>query len=533
MDVVPQAEIPPSPVPRLLVVDDDASNLTLLSRLFERHGCRVATATTGTEALQRVREMQPDLVVLDVMLPDLDGREVCRRIKAAPATSGILVALISSTETSVDSKVAGLGLGADDYITRPVGNKELLARTDALLRIQRALTARRLAEERLAQLNATLEQRVIERTAEKDQAIERFTAEIYVRQQAQARSEAFARLGKKLAAVGTPRAAAEVILETARQLLGWDACFLQLSSRPDHALVPLLAYDTVGGLTVEMTQTLASRRSPMFKSVLRVGGQLILRVPGRRSTRLRLATFGNKAKRSASLMFVPIRHGATVFGLLSIQSYSPDHYTAESLQTLQALADHCAGALERLSAETSRRESERQFVAFMDHAPIFAWIKDEHLRYTYMNPQACRFLRRPVDKILNRTAFAIFPRETARLIHLADQALLEHGKSTERTDVLLNSDREPRDCWTLRFLLTDAAGHRYIAGIAMDITEKVRAEQAAPGCATQNSGGPGDRAPPRGAGAARRRVPVAGVSEVPRAGAGIVVRGPGRGSHPP
>lgn len=477
--VAPHSEVPPVHVPRLLVVDDDASNLKLLCRLFERHGCRVDSACTGAEALRRVRELQPDLVVLDVMLPDLDGREVCRRIKAAPATAGVLVALISSTETSSDNKVAGLGLGADDYITRPVGNKELLARMDALLRIQRALTARRLAEERLAQLNATLEQRVIKRTAEKDLAIGRLTSEIRVRQQAQARSEAFAQLGQKLAAVGTPRAAAEVILETARQLLGWDACFLQLSSKPDHTLLPLLAYDTVDGLVLDVTHTLVPGRSLMLKSVTRDGRQLILRGLGKGRSRHRLTAFGDVSKSSASLMFVPVRRGATVSGLLSIQSYTADHYTAESLQTLQALADHCWGALERLSAEASRRESEKQFAAFMEHAPICAWIKDENFRFIYVNPLCCRFLGRTADKVLNRTAFAMFPREAARRIQAADQVVLEQGESTEETDVFLNSDREPRDCWMLRFLLTDAAGRRYIAGIAMDITERVRAEQAA------------------------------------------------------
>ncbi len=152
--------------PRLLVVDDEPDNLELLCRLFQRHGCEVFSAANGLDGLRLAGELKPDLLLLDVMLPDLNGREVCRRIKSDAALASVFVALISSIEVSLDSKVAGLECGADDYIVRPIANKELVARVDALIRIQRALKAPRQAEERVAQLNLTLEHRVADRTSE-------------------------------------------------------------------------------------------------------------------------------------------------------------------------------------------------------------------------------------------------------------------------------------------------------------------------------------------------------------------------------
>lgn len=473
----PAAALPSSP-PRLLVVDDEPDNLDLLCRLFQRHGCEVFSAVNGTDALRLAGELKPDLMLLDVMLPDVNGREVCRRIKSDPALVDVFIALISSIEISSDSKVAGLECGADEYITRPIANKELVARVDALIRIQRALVARRHAEARLAQLNQTLEQRVLERTAELAFANEQLRSEIDERQQAQARSEAFARLGERLSATATPRAAAEVILETARQLLGWDACFLQLYAAAAARLTPVLAYDTRAGERVEATATFRlPRPSPLMRRVMRNGGQLVLRKPGRQPARL-FRTFGEEGRRSASLLFVPIRYVGAITGVLSIQSYTPGHYTTESLQTLQALADHCGGALERLSAETARRVSDERFAAFMEHAPVFAWIKDERFRYVYMNPRARRFLKLPAKPADSQTDFDLFPRFHARKVRAHDEAALQRGTSAEVMEVFTESLKEPRHCWVLRFPLKDADGRRFVAGMAVDVTEKIRAEEA-------------------------------------------------------
>lgn len=464
--------------PRLLVVDDDPDNLELLGRIFRRENCEVFSATTGTEALRLAAEVKPDLVLLDVILPDLNGRDVCRTLKANPDLQDVFVALISSIETSSERKVVGLACGADEYIARPIANAELVARVEALYRIQRAITARRIAETRLAQLNRTLEERVLERTAELAWANEHLQDEMARRVQAQARSEAFARLGEQLSAAATPLAAAEVILETAGQLLSWDAGFLQTYSQETGRLAPVLAYDTEDGARVDATASFRrAQPSPQMRRVIREGGQLVLRKPGERPARS-FGPFGNAARASASLLFVPIRHGGAVAGILSIQSYAPDRYTPASLETLQALADHCGGALDRLSAEAERHASDTRFSAFMEHAPVFAWIKDERFRYVYVNPRARQFLGLSSELAHFKTDFALFPRAHAHRIRTNDEAALQGNSSSETMEDLPQSGGEPRYCWVLRFPLHDAAGRRLLAGMSVDITEKVRADEA-------------------------------------------------------
>ncbi len=123
---------------RILVVDDDAHLLRATSRLLKKAGYEVSAARTGAEGLRLAKARKPDLILLDVMLPDVDGVEVCRRIKGEPALNGCFVIVLSSTKTSPDDQAGGLEAGADGYIARPISNRELLARVTAFLRIKRA-----------------------------------------------------------------------------------------------------------------------------------------------------------------------------------------------------------------------------------------------------------------------------------------------------------------------------------------------------------------------------------------------------------
>jgi two-component system response regulator MprA len=116
---------------RVLVVDDDPKILSLLRRGLSFEGYRVTTAEDGPGALAAARDEPPDLVVLDVMMPGLDGLEVCRRLRAGAEDVPIL--MLTARDT-VPDRVAGLDAGADDYLVKPFAFDELLARVRALLR---------------------------------------------------------------------------------------------------------------------------------------------------------------------------------------------------------------------------------------------------------------------------------------------------------------------------------------------------------------------------------------------------------------
>jgi PAS domain S-box-containing protein len=139
-------EMPGQPV-RILVVDDDPT----VTRLLEAAGYDTRVAATGQDCLNRLQETLPDLILLDVALPDMDGLEICRRIKANPNLADTFVVLLSSNKIDSDQQAEGLEAGADGYIARPVGNQELLARVQALLRLREAEVQVRLTDEALRQ----------------------------------------------------------------------------------------------------------------------------------------------------------------------------------------------------------------------------------------------------------------------------------------------------------------------------------------------------------------------------------------------
>jgi len=141
-------------VSKILVVDDQPINVQLLKRKLEREGLAVVAAYTGLEAIDLVEREKPDLILLDVMMPDMDGIEVCQRLQSREQTRSIPIIFITARSTK-ESKLEGLGVGAVDYITKPIDLDETLARVQTQLRfvaINRQLVdlTRRLEEARRA-----------------------------------------------------------------------------------------------------------------------------------------------------------------------------------------------------------------------------------------------------------------------------------------------------------------------------------------------------------------------------------------------
>ena len=118
-------------IPQVLVIDDEPNIRELVQVALKFHGCSVTTASSGREALRLAEATRPDLIVLDIMLPDLDGFEVCRQLRAAG--NEVPVIFLTARDTSSDT-VTGLALGGDDYVTKPFSVEALVARVRAVLR---------------------------------------------------------------------------------------------------------------------------------------------------------------------------------------------------------------------------------------------------------------------------------------------------------------------------------------------------------------------------------------------------------------
>ena len=116
----------------ILVIDDEMQSVKLIGILLQRRGYEIVAATLGSQGLEKARAERPDLIVLDIMMPDMDGFEVCRRLRADPTTAAIPVIMFTA-KTMVDDKVTGFQAGADDYLTKPVHPDELATRVEALL----------------------------------------------------------------------------------------------------------------------------------------------------------------------------------------------------------------------------------------------------------------------------------------------------------------------------------------------------------------------------------------------------------------
>ena len=145
---------------RILVVDDTPLNVKLLADLLRVKGFAVTSAASGQEALDRIATERPDLVLLDVMMPEMSGYEVCSRIRANVDTARLPVVMVTSLD-AVTERVKGIEAGADDFLSKPVNQPELLARVRSLLRIKEL-------DDELARLNRDLEQRVTEQVSQLD-----------------------------------------------------------------------------------------------------------------------------------------------------------------------------------------------------------------------------------------------------------------------------------------------------------------------------------------------------------------------------
>jgi len=544
---------------RILVVDDEPTVLDLFSHILRESKYEVWTATTGRGGLRCARERRPHVVLLDVMLPDISGIDVCRELKQDANLPDVFVALCSGAAISSTHKVDGLDSGADDYIVKPITPDELRARVRALVRLQETTAALRASEQhfrglvkilpvgvalldpegRLQTANPQVcsmlgysteaelrEYTIFDLTASEDhERIQTGTAnarqnhpaksiectlrkkdgaaipaelsiastgngddkpagfvvvarDITERQEAEARRAAFSRLGKQLSAASTSKETAQIIVDIADELIGWDCCHVRLFSPEQDGMLPILAYDEVNGSRLAIPfEGFERDPTPVTRYVMEHGPQLIDdNTPA--ELLAELTPFGDTGRHSASRLFAPMRKGTTQLGLVSIQSYRSNAYSNDDLQLLQALADHCSGALERIGFVESLRESEERFRSLFESAPIGLALHDACGHYISTNRAYQEMLGYSNDQLQQFGVKGItLPEDVTEGQRLFNELREGRRNYYRREKRYINSDGKVVWADSSASAVRDGYGElRFIVSMVDDISERKRAE---------------------------------------------------------
>lgn len=318
--------------------------------------------------------------------------------------------------------------------------------------------------------------------------------DITERLEAERRTAVFSELGRRLAAASSTREAAGIMASAADKLFGWDACCLDLRSVDHQTVHTIFCADTIDGKRTEL-HPVQAKVGPLARRTFEGGPQLISRSGLAEPFAPEEAPFGDVARRSACMMFVPVRKEARALGVFSIHSYSPQAYTPGDLRTLEAVADLCAGALERIRAEQEIQRLNRELRHHLEElqtifnvAPVgIAVSRDPQCRVVTGNP-ACAAL------------LGLSGRAAERLQDASDswsRKMLRHGQPVSPSELPMQSaarlgrpiygeeleivlkDGQVLNSFVSASPLYDESGRvRGSLGIFVDITPQKQAEAA-------------------------------------------------------
>ena len=289
-------------------------------------------------------------------------------------------------------------------------------------------------------------------------------------------TEVLSSLGSKLSSAITAEAAARIIMEVADDLFGWDACTLNLYAPDEDKIFPVLSVDTIRGQRLDIPRAEIDRNpTTRTRRVLHQGAELILREEPLTFDE-NGAAFGDKGRPSASLMLVPIRNGARVIGVLSIQSYRLKAYDQKDLAALQTLADYCGGALERIRVEQALRQSEKRFRQLFEDSPDAIFVEDLEGRVLDANLAAARLQGMSREELLGKNVTELVPPDR-RSETLQSFKKLARGDLSQIEGLSLTADGRQIPV-EVRTSLIDYSGRPALLLHVRDISERKFAEEA-------------------------------------------------------
>jgi PAS domain S-box-containing protein len=326
-------------------------------------------------------------------------------------------------------------------------------------------------------LNRELEGRVIERSTQLATANEELRKESVERQRTDRCSAAFATLARKLSGASVPLEAAKIIADTADELFGWDSCNINLYDADRDLLQPVLRIDTIDGRRV-VVSSLSTEHKPTAR-----GRRLIEQSAGLTLREEPCAfdedsvPFGDTTRPSAAIMDVLIRHAAEIIGTLSLQSYTPRSYDQDALNNLQALAEHCGEALNRIRAEQALRESEERYRDLIENSQDLFCTHDLDGRFLSANRAVEKLLGYAPEEFEGKNVREILVPESRD--RFDDYLEVIRNEGIASGTMLVQTRAGERRIWEYyNTLRTEGVAAPIVRGMARDITERKRAEDA-------------------------------------------------------
>jgi PAS domain S-box-containing protein len=449
---------------RVLVVDDNRANRYALVRCLQGAGHQLLEAATGQEALSIAREHSPDIILLDIRLPDVSGLQVCEELKRQNHTAHIPVIHVSAHLTKPDDRIQGLQSGADALLVTPFHPSELLLQVSALLRISRAEAAHKREAAKKQRAEADLESAMAALRTSRD------------------RYELLSRVISSLLIAPDPQTVIQSLCEEVRT-------YLQCAVFFNYLLDPAarrLRLNACGGVDVRMARLVEG---------LELGNSLCGAAARDRCRVLAEDLPMSSDPRSALERSLGITAyachpllgpGDEVLGTLSFGASNRERFDAEDLGLMKTVTDHVAAAMLRRRSETALRQNEQRlsesqdrFKTMADGLPLIVWVHDASGQQQFVNQTFCEFFGVTLEDMKGgRWQMFLHPENAAAYIQsfancVRDRTPFHAEVRVRRAD----GDWRWLESWA-RPRFSDAGEYMGFVGASADITARKQAEAA-------------------------------------------------------
>ena len=465
--------------PTILMVDDAPANLGIVVETLEQEGFRVLVAEDGDEALQRAILVQPDLILLDIMMPDLDGFAVCRRLKELDHTRHIPVIFMTAL-VETPHKVAGFQAGAVDYLTKPLQLDEVVARVKTHLQLRAMQDQLQEQNAELQRYRDGLEQQVAQRTAELSASNRRLQQEIAERRQHEQLESLRLRIFERLAQGGALVEVLDLVVAYVEQAYGDLLGSIMLTDAEGKQLfvaaAPSMPTEYSAAIDgIDIADGIGSCGTAVWRSETVIVDD-IRSHPHWRNYKSLALKHGLLACWSEPIL----DSSGKVLGTFCIYRREPGRPSAAETELVRQASHLAAIALERKRAEIMLRENEQRYREIFDNVSDILYLlevsEDRDFRYIEVNPAFEKMVGLPRSTIVGSHAGTVPASGTAQRLAAQYRRCLEAGEQIDE-EVELELAGGTRNYHATLTPVYDADGRiRLITGISRDITERRQVE---------------------------------------------------------